>query len=213
MKIIKLLISAVVLSTFSIGAQAQSTNQGFFLGGGLGGAKYNGFDQLCRDITGALPGIEVDASCDSDETVLGGKLFGGWRWNRYVAVEAGFASLGEASGDTKIYGRDVNGNISVDALFAELVGSLPLGERVRAIGKIGVAALDAELKTDVFPVLLDVAAPQGTAFSKSSTEAVFGAGLEFGFTEKLMGRMEWERYDFGDGIDFFSVGLVFYPGK
>ena len=211
MKVIRVLISAVVLSTFIAGAQAQNTNQGFFLGGGVGGAKYNGFNQLCRDITGALPGFEVDASCDSDETVFGGKLFGGWRWNPYVAVEAGFASLGEASGNTIIFGRDVNGNISVDALFAELVGSYPLGERVRVLGKLGITALDAELNTDVFPVPLDVAVPQGTSFSKSFTEAVFGAGLEYGFSDKLMGRVEWERYDFGDGIDFFSVGLVFYP--
>lgn len=206
-------VSAIALASTAIAAQAQMADRGFYLGGSVGGAKYNSFNELCRDITGALPGFEIDASCDSDETVPGGKLYGGWRWNRHFAVEGGFASLGAAEGNTIIFGRDVSGEISVDALFIELVGSVPLGERVRLFGKLGVAAIDTNLKTEVFPVPADIAVPQGTSFSKSFTEPVLGTGLEFGFTEKLMGRLEWERYDFEDGIDFFSAGLLYYPGK
>jgi len=212
-KILILVVGALALGTVAGATQAQMADRGFYLGGSLGAAKYNSFNELCRDITGALPGFQVDASCDSDESVFGGKLYGGWRWNQYVALEGGFASLGGASGNTVIFGNDVNGEISVDALFLELVASAPLGERVRVFGKLGGATIDAELNTDVFPVPLDVIVPEGTSFSKSFTEPVFGAGLEFGFTEKLMGRIEWERYNFEDGIDFFSAGLLYYPGK
>lgn len=213
MKALNMVIGALALSTFAATAQAQMAERGPYLGGSLGAAKYNGFNQLCRDITGALPGFEIDASCDSDESVFGGKIYGGYRWNRYVALEGGFASLGAADGNTIIFGRDVSGEISVDALFIELVGSAPLGDRVRAFGKLGGAAIDAELKTEAFPVPLDVAVPQGTSFSRSFTEPVFGAGLEFGFTDKLTGRLEWERFDFEDGIDFFSAGLLYSFGR
>ena len=190
-------------------SHAQSTNRGFYLGGGAGGAKYNGFNQLCRDITGALPGTPVNTSCDSAETVFGWKLFGGWRWNQYFALEGGFANLGEAEGDTVIFDQNVNGEISSTAVFAELVGSAPLGQRVSLFGKLGISNINAELSTNVFAVPLGGAA--STSFSKDFTEAVYGAGLEFGFSQKVIGRFEWERFDFDDGIDFFSASIVFYP--
>lgn len=210
MKIIRIFVVAAALSSFASASPAQSTNRGFYLGGGAGGAKYNGFNQLCRDITGALPGTPVSTACDSSETAFGWKLFGGWRLNQYFAMEAGFASLGEAKGDTIIFGQTVNGEISATAVFGELVGSVPLGQRARLFGKLGISNIDAELSTDVFAVPLGGATP--TSFSKDSTEAVYGAGLEFGLTQKVMGRAEWERFDFEDGIDFFSISIVFYPG-
>ena len=213
MKIKQLTIAALAAGAFSTTAMAQNTDRGFYLGAGGGGVKYNGFNQLCRDITGALPGVDVDANCDSDETAFAWKLFGGWRFNPYVALEAGFLNLGEASGDTVIFGQDVNGRIAADALFAELVGSVPLGQRARAFGKLGVANLNAELTTDVFAVPLAGTPFAQTGFSKDFTEAMFGLGLEFAFSDKVVGRLEWERIDFEDGIDMYSAGIVFYPGN
>lgn len=208
MKSLRLFAAGLLLGTFSLGAHAQGIDSGIYLGGGGGGVKYNGFNRLCRDITGSLPGIEVDVNCNTDESVFGWKLFGGYRVNPYFAIEAGYANLGEGGGQTEIFGQDVNGEISASALFAELVGSVPLGERARAFGKLGMANLSAELSADVFAVPL-----ASGSFSKSYTEAVFGAGLEFGFSEKVMGRLEWERFDFEDGIDFYTASILFYPGK
>ncbi len=197
------------LSLISARAHAQVAESGFYFGAGGGGAKYNGFNDLCRDLTGALPGAPVDVSCDGDETVFGWKLFGGYRFNPYLAVEGGYANLGEAKGDTTIFGQNVNGEISADVLFAELVGSVPLGQQGRLLGKVGVAKVDVELKTDVFAVPLGV---PSASFSTDSTEAVFGAGVEFGFTPSVLARLEWERFNFEDGVDLFSVSIVFQPG-
>lgn len=210
MKITRTVVASAVIASLAGPAQAQNTNHGFFIGSGAGAVKYNGFNNLCRDITGALPGLEVDTDCDS-ETAFGWKLFGGWRWNQYASFELGYTNLGEAKGDTVIFGQDVNGEISSTALFGEVVGSIPLGAQARLFGKLGVASVSAELTTDIFAVPLGGSAP--TSFSKDSTEAVYGAGLEFGLTQNLMGRVEWERFDFEDGIDFFSASIVYYPGK
>lgn len=205
------LISGLLLAAWVVTVQAQISNHGFLIGGAAGGVKYNGFNQLCRDITGSLPGIEVDTDCDSSETAFSWKVYGGWRWNQYLSLEAGYANLGDAKGNTVIFGQNVNGKISSTALFGELVGSIPLETRARLYGKLGVASLSTELSTNVFAVPLGGSA--ATSFSEDSTEAVYGAGLEFGFTPKLLGRLEWERFDFEDGIDFFSAGIVYYPGK
>lgn len=209
MKIVRILFAAALSGAFAMNAQA--ADRGFYLGGGGGGVKYNGFNELCRDITGALPGQSVSTSCDSDETVFGWKFFGGWRWNQYVALEGGFASLGEGKGDTIIFGQNVDGEVSADALFIELVGSIPLSPKARFFGKLGYANISADLTTNAFAVPL--IGTQRGSISKDFTEAVYGAGIEYGFTEKVAGRLEWERFDFQDGIDFFSINVVFYPGK
>jgi hypothetical protein len=52
-------------------------------------------------ITGALPGIAVDVDSAGDETVFGWKLFAGYPFNSYFALEGGYASLGEAKGDLR----------------------------------------------------------------------------------------------------------------
>lgn len=199
-----------VLSMTSLTAHAQIAASGLYFGAGGGGAKYNGFNDLCRDVTGALPGVPVDVSCDGDETVFGWKLFAGYRFNPYFSLEGGYANLGEAKGDTVLLGQNVNGEISADVLFGELVGSVPLGKSGRLLGKLGVANVDVELKTDAFAVPLGI---PGTSFSTDSTEVVYGLGAEFGFTPSILGRLEWERFNFEDGIDLFSVSIVFHLGE
>ena len=121
-------------------------DRGFYLGAGGGGAKYNGFNDFCRRAIEELAGTGLDNDCDTDETVFGWKLFGGWRFNPYVAIEGGWVNLGEAEDETTVAGQTVGAEISVDGWFAELVGSVPVGESARLLGKIGGAALDLTLE-------------------------------------------------------------------
>ena len=51
------------------------------------------------------------------------------------------------------------------------------------------------------------------SISQDSTEALYGVGFEYRFSPKIAGRLEWERFDFEDGIDLYSLGIVFFPGK
>lgn len=201
----------MVLSFFASAAHAQGGGSSLYLGIGGGGAGYGSFDGLCRDITGALPGQQVVVDCEGDETVFGWKVFGGWRVSPFVAIEVGYADFGKADGDTRIFGQDVNGKIAADAWFAELVGSLPLGEQGRVFGKLGIATVDAKLTTDVFPVPLATGSPPQSSYSTDSTDVVYGVGGELRFTERVLGRLEWERFDFEGGIDLVSVSIVFQP--
>lgn len=210
-KMRSLIAALAALSVFLPHSQARATDAGPYLGLGGGGANYQSFDELCRDATGALPGQPVDVDCEGDETVFGWKLFAGWRFNPYLAVEGGYADLGEADADTVFFGQNPNAEISADALFAELVGSVPLGERFKAFAKLGIANIDVKLKSDVFAVPL--AGTPRSSLSTDSTEAVYGLGGEFSITPGIAGRLEWERFDFDDGIDLFSISILFRPGR
>jgi len=208
-KAIRILGVIAVYVSLVAGSYGQTTESGFYLGGGLGGVKYSGFNELCRAFTGALPGINVDVDCDTDETVGGGKIFLGWRFNPYFALEGGFSSLGEAEDQGLIFGQPVTGKVGVDVFFAELVGSVPVGKRVKLLGKLGIADLDANLSIQSDG---PIAVPLGLNLnSKSSSEMIYGIGAEINFSPKVAGRLEWERIDFLDGVNMFMASIVFYP--
>lgn len=204
------ILGSILLYAGITGASyGQTAESGFYAGGGLGAVKYNGFNDLCRDITGASPSVNVDVDCDTDETVAGGKIVLGWRFNPYLAVEGGFGTLGEAEDQGSIFGQTVTGKLSVDLFFAELVGSVPVGHRVKLLGKLGIANVDADL---AIRSAGPIAVPLGfNISSESSTEAMFGLGAEYSFSPNVAGRLEWERIDFLDGIDTFMVSILFYP--
>ncbi|MEA3290990.1 MAG: outer membrane beta-barrel protein [Pseudomonadota bacterium] len=212
-----LLLGTVSLLLFS----SAEAKDGFYLGGGGGAAKYSGLSSFCGDLAGDLGdkyGDEIRGAgysvaelkrlagdaCDGDNTAVGFKVFGGWRFNDYIGLDGGFANLGEVSDSTTIQGQKLHGQVSVDSLFIEAVGSVPLGERARLLGKLGAANISPSLKLSALGYSI--------SHSDDSTEAIFGAGVEFDFTERLSGRVEWERFDGYGGIDLLSASLVFYPG-
>ena len=212
-----LLLGAVSLLPLS----SVEAKDGFYLGVGGGAAKYSSLSTFCGDLAGDLGdqyGDEIrDAgysvaelkrlagdACDGDDTGVGFKVYGGWRFSDYFSLEGGYANLGEVSDSTTVQGEKLKGEVSVDSLFIEAVGSAPLGERARLLGKLGAANISPSLKLSALGYSI--------SHSDDTTEAVYGAGLEFDFTERLSGRVEWERFDGYGGIDLLSASLVFYPG-
>ena len=95
--------------------------------------------------------------------------FAGWRFSPYLALEGGFVDFDKADGDTIILGQNVNGQISAKALYGNLVGSLPLGDRARLFGKVGLAGIDPELTTDTFAVILASDSVNRATFDGNST--------------------------------------------
>ena len=189
-------------------SHGQTSESGFFVGGGPGDVQNNGFSDLCRDITDVLPRLNVSVDCDPDERVAGGKIVLGWRFSPYVAVEGGFGTLG-AEDQKSILRQTLTDKFGVDLFFTKLVGSVPVGARVKLLGKLGITNVDGNLSIHTER---PVAVPLGlNVSSESSTEALVGFGAEYNFSQKLAGRLEWERIDFLDGIDRFLASILFYP--
>jgi len=153
-----------------------------------------------------------------DERDPGVKVVLGHAFNRHLAVEGGFAHLGEFS-----ITRDVsaptagaaNASLRVKGFVIDLVGTLPLGARISAVAKAGV--LLSEVRT--FRAVSGTAtlAP-GLRSSGISDEFNFklGAGLQYDLSPKATLRAEWERfYRVGDPatsgqleINLISGGLL-----
>lgn len=158
-----------------------------------------------------------------DKSDTGWKGYLGYRFNRFIALEAGYADLGEATFDTTIVGAPapldaltpfpIEATATADGPLLSALLHLPLTDAFSFFAKAGAFRWEAEF-TERIP---------GTGITRVSrsekeTDPAYGVGAELRITEALHVRAELERFkDVGKGIggregrdiDFASVGIVF----
>jgi OOP family OmpA-OmpF porin len=145
----------------------------------------------------------------------GYKLFTGYQFNRNFAIEGGYVSLGEFG-----YMAELNplatrrGDTRMMALNIDLVGILPMTDKLSAFGKIGTAyGQSREQFSGHGPVTI-------TRFSNREREMdyTYGAGFQYDVTPQLGMRIEAERFTISnnvlrnDNVDLFSLGVVYRFG-
>jgi OOP family OmpA-OmpF porin len=157
-------MSGLALSSGAF-AQAKNTETGFYIGASVGQSTTD-----C-DTSG------TSLSCDDKDTAY--KIFGGYKFNKNLAVEGGYTPLGEVTAS----GGGVN--ITAEATAWELVGvgMLPLGNNFSIYGKLGFYNGEIELSSNV-----------GASGKKTTTDLTYGLGVQFDLTRNLGIRGEWQRY-------------------
>lgn len=160
-------------------------------------------------IGGGLTGMEDE---DSDR---GYKFFVGYQFNHHIALEAGYADLGDfgvrVARDPDV--GTLTGDTSYKGYNLDLVGTLPMTQRLSAFARVGAFRYETEenfVGTDSLAASL--------SRDDKDTGYKFGAGLEYSFTERLSARIEAERYRIEDmlgdngSVNLYSVGLVYRFG-
>ena len=181
------IIIGITAALFALPAAAQEP--GFYAGISVGQSKYNN----------QCDGIPSGVTCDENTTTY--KLFGGYQFNRNLAVELGYSpELAKASAS----GLGLNLDAKASALEVVAIPSLPLGD-FSLFAKLGLYAAETKLSSNVGPDATD---------SNSSWTA--GAGAGYSFTKNLGARLEWQRYNKVGGdntvksdVDVFNVGLLY----
>ena len=151
-----------------------------------------------------------------DERDTAFKLFGGYQFNRNFAVEAGYFNLGKFGfTSTTTPAGTLNGQIKLQGLNLDLVGTLPLTENLSAIGRVGAQRASAR---DRFSGTGAVAVLNANP-RKSEVNYKLGAGLQYAFNPSLLMRAEAERYRINDAVgnrgdvNLFSVSLIIPFGR
>ena len=108
--------------------------QGFYLGGGIGD-----FSAAIDEIN-KLDQID-DAGIDFSDGDNATKIFGGYAFNRFFAVQGDFVDFGESSGAVS---PSVQGTSDVQGFAPSVVGTLPIGP-VELFGRIGRMFYDVDL--------------------------------------------------------------------
>jgi len=168
-------------------AQAQ-----FYLGGGGGQSKFHDLDEVRAAC------VTVGATCSVDDTDTGLKLFAGYRFGDYMALEGGYIDLGESAADA-VVPVTATAALTAQGGYVSILPQIPVGTVGTIFGRIGLSAVEAEL----------TASGGGESFKDSSGAAglVFGVGGEVHLTPQVSIRGEWERHSFDEALDIAGVEI------
>ncbi len=182
-------------------------SSGWYMGGNIGISTAN-IDE--EKITQNL----INTSYTDDERDLGYKLFGGYQFNKYFALEGGYFNLGKFDYALSTGSGTAEGNIKIMGINLDAVATLPITEKFSAFGRVGANYAQAK---DSFSTTGNLSIPD-TDPKKSDLNYKFGAGLQYAITDAVGIRLEAERYRINDAvgnmgdIDLFSVGLTYRFG-
>lgn len=189
-------------------------NSAVYIGAGIGQSRASIDEQRIRASL-AANGATIN-SFDTDEREAGYKLFIGKQLNQYFAVEAGYFDLGKFGFDARTSGNGVlSGEAGFRGVNVDLVGQLPLNERLSLLARIGANYA----KTSTHFSGNRLAAVTNPNASERKLNAKVGLGAEYKFSEALAGRAEIERYRLNDAIgnrgevDLVSFSLVYKLGR
>ncbi len=165
--------------------------------------------------SGLLPGVSA-ASSSTDEKDTAYKLFGGYQFNRNLAIEGGYFNLGNNSFNavTSPAGT-LAGETKAQGLNLDLVGTLPLTERLSALARIGAHHIWSKSTISGSGAAAAVA---GSSKRDDSGYKV-GLGLQYELNPAMWIRGELERYRVEAAVgqranvDLLSVSLVFPFGR
>jgi OOP family OmpA-OmpF porin len=176
------------------GGACLAQDTGFYLGAAVGNASYR---EACADFN-RLAGQADAFGCTSSEDTAQ-KVFGGWRFHRYLAAEAFYIDFGEAKSPGTIGGAAVTATSKVKAAGLAALGILPLGERVSVYGRLGLAEVKARTQIEGGAAAVE---------DGDEIEMVVGIGALFGLTREWGLRLEYERLN-DTKIDLISIGVQY----
>ena len=179
----KVISVAGVLVALAAGpALAQSDNdrrsdldnpQGAYIGAGVGDFSA-AVDEI--DAIDDVDDVGIDFS-DGDNAM---KLFGGYRFNRFLAVQADYVDFGESSGAVS---PSVSGTSDIQGIAPSVVGTLPIGP-IELFGRVGMMFYEVDLNLT-----------GGRVVDESGEDLVWGAGIGIDIAERFNVRLEYEEID------------------
>jgi OOP family OmpA-OmpF porin len=206
-------LSLLVIAMMA-GPMAAADDSGWYIGANAGQSRATiDNDRITRNLLGS--GFTTNALTNDDRSI-GYKLYGGYQFNRYFALEGGYFNLGKFgyTAYTTPQGT-LTGEIKLQGVNLDVVGLWPITDKFSLFGRVGVNYAKAQ---DQFvgtgAVLVTNPSP-----SARDTNYKFGVGVQYALTESLDVRAEVERYRINDAvgnkgdIDLISAGLVYRFGQ
>jgi hypothetical protein len=171
--LVLLLLGALITPAWS----QEDEGKGFYAGAGVGQ-----FNVQADDIDDIGP---IVSEFDSESTSL--KIFGGYRFNRFLGAEVAYIDFGSLDDD--IAGSSVD--VDLNGIAPYLTGTLSLGP-VELFAKLGYLFYDLEL---------EIAGAEIVSESGSDEDLVYGVGAGIVLFEHLATSIEYEIVDVSDTID------------
>jgi len=217
-------LSLLTMICTAYAAIAAAQDQSFYAGLGIGRSSADVTEISRQDILNSGFTSLNNFQSGSSKSDTAWKLYGGYRFNPYVAAELFYANLGKFSRNADGSGATASSssvNFSLDSELkitgfgvAALLGA-PLSEQWDVFAKPALLYWDAKRTSTTTAA----GASQSGSVSKSGTSPSLGVGTSYAFSDKLSARLEWERYfDVGDknttdksNVNLFALSVQFTP--
>jgi OOP family OmpA-OmpF porin len=215
LKTIAVSVKVVLIALTVIGSRIATAQDSGWYGGANVGQSHATIDD--GRIRGGLQASGfATSSINNDERDLGYKIFGGYQFNRYFALEAGYFDLGKFSFHaTTVPAGNLDGSLKLKGGNLDAVGLLPITGNFSVFGRVGATYANT---SDSFSGSGAVRALDPSP-SKRGFNYKLGVGLQYQITQALAMRGEVERYRINDAvgnkgdIDLVSVGLLYRFGQ
>ena len=133
-----------------------------------------------------------------DDSSVGFKLFGGYRFNKWLGLEGAYHNFGDFNEDLDPPNPGGDATANLDGFSGSALIYAPLGsEDFEAYGKVGYYFFDQEVVVD--DAVVGSNSPEGIAL---------GAGARFFVSDQFAIRAEGDWFDIDDG-NLWSINLGF----
>lgn len=201
MKLTTIIIAAAAL----VAGSASADDRGFYAGAGVGWSQMSVPKSKATDsfiYAFNEVGYPLESwSAKTDESDIMWSAFAGYKFMKYLAIEAGYLDTGTASytgqGTTLVFDTElgdyvavpVKGNIDWHATGwqASVLGIWPIDDNWEVFGRVG--GFYGDVKADLRLSSSDIVGKAHT--SGSSTEFLYGVGVDGRFLEDWAARFEW----------------------
>ena len=173
-----------------LAAVATPSHAQWYAGGALGGSRAKLDD---GDRSGQFLELGFDDAATSfDKSDAAIRAFGGYRWNRWVAVELGAAQLGrfEAT-STVVPAGELKSRARVTSVDASLLLLWPVAERFAVFARGGAFASRTRVSHSGSG---SVTVLDGANTSERSSSGLYGAGAMLSLDPHWDLRLDWTRY-------------------
>lgn len=152
----------------------------------------------------------------NDKRAVGYRLFGGYQFHKYIAIEAAYVGLGKFGFRTDVMPTGVlGGAMKISGFEVAAVGTLPMNERFGLFGRVG--AFSNETKTSYNGTGSVEVITGAETQKKRSTQLSYGAGAMVAINKNFSLRGDWSRYvKLGNALtggqtdaNLYSLGLVY----
>ncbi|WP_296892155.1 outer membrane protein transport protein [Thiobacillus sp.] len=180
---------------------------GWYAGLGIGQSHYR---DLASSIDSAAASVGATSTTSASPLSEGWKVYGGYQFNKYLALEGGYTNLNDAHANTTITAPSagtIRTNVATDAWSLAAVGTYPITDKFSLMGKVGAAYVLTEITASA------TGSGSGTtasvAVGDDSYRPVYGLGASYALLDNLNLRAEYERFDLKDiNIDLITAGVA-----
>lgn len=195
--IIVFVAAAAPVSAF---AEEKPSISGFYLGGGFNWGQTDVSDDDCDYFY-----TYVDCDTDSGDSAFGFSVNGGYRFNRYFAVETGYVDYGDLEYDDDlvyigdlfdIYNTDID--LDLTAIYVSAVGIFPATDNVEVYIKGGAIFYDATSEQELAESFTGIRTFR--TVEEDDTELFLGIGAGYSFGRYSHVRLEINGYGLDDDL-------------